>query len=190
MVKKLVLGSLLAAIVLMVWGFISWALLSGWLGIVKEVPNEEAVRTALADNVPESGAYFLPMAGFEGGEAEQNAWRERHTQGPIGLLFFRAEGVAPSGLVMLWGFLHFWISAMVAGLIVAIARRPGYGQRVEIVFFVGLFAAFSTYLSQSVWWYVPWGYTLYAVVVTVIGWTLAGLVLGKILVPGGLKADT
>lgn len=183
MVKKLVLSSLLAAIVLMVWGFISWALLSDRLGIVRELPNEEAVRTALADNVPDSGVYFFPMTGFQGSEEEQSAWQERHTRGPIGLLYYRSQGVTPSGLVMLWGFLHFWISAMIAGLIVLIASRPGYGQRVEIVFFVGFFAAFSIYVSDSVWWYVPWSFTIYAVVVTAIGWTLAGLVLGKLLAP-------
>jgi hypothetical protein len=185
MIKRLFLSALLAAIVLMIWGFVCWGLLAWQLGIVRTVENEEAVMSAIRDQIPETGTYFFPMAGYESGTPEAiAAWNEAHTAGPVGFLSVQSRGVAPNmGKVMGMGFVHFFLSAIIAGWILTLVNLPSYAQRVKLVAALGFFAAFAIYVSSAIWWYVPWGYVLFALVTTVIGWILAGLVLARFVQP-------
>lgn len=186
MTKKLVLGSLLAALVLFVWGFIAWAVLSDKLGIVEGPPGEAAVIDVLDANIEETGAYFFPVEGAYSPEQDRHAaWIQRHTDGPIGMVFFRKEGLAPSPVVMLEGFLHFFAAALLAALILKLVARclAGYWARVKFVAILACFAAIAIHLSTAIWWYYPWGYTLYSIVTLVVGWTLAGLVLATFVTP-------
>lgn len=181
---KTLLGSLLAAVVLMVWGFVTWAVLSDQLGIVKPLPDEAAVADALREHAPDDGVYFFPVEGFMGSEAERAAWAERHARGPVGLLFLRSGGVEPAmGRQLFLGFVHFFVSALLAAVILSVAWLRGYWQRVQLATLLGLFAGFVVAVSNSVWWYVPIGFTLYSLIVLVLGWFLAGLVLARFVRP-------
>ena len=185
MSKNLLIGSLLAAVVLMVWGFVAWGLLADQLGIVRAIDNEEAVMSTLRDQIPESGAYFFPMAGFDRGTpAAVAAWEEAHTRGPVGFLTVRPPGIAPNmGKTMGLGLFHFFFSALLAGWIVKLAGLPTYVDRAKLIGAVGVFAAFALHLSGSIWWYVPWDYATYSLITTAIGWGLAGLVLARFVHP-------
>lgn len=186
MTARVLLGSLLATIVLMVWGFICWGLLSDQLGIVSRVADEPALMNVLDQALPESGVYFFPVDGWDSADqAIKGEWTRRHTEGPMGMIFLNNPGVAPSPLVFLKGFLHYFVSTLLAAGILLFAQRavPRYGQRVTLVVLIALFAVVLVALSPSIWWYHPWSYSLYLAVTTVIGWFLAGLVLAYFVKP-------
>lgn len=185
MSKNLFLGALLAAVVLMIWGFLCWGLLAWQLGIVGTIANEEAVMSAVRDQIPEAGTYFFPMEGYESGSPEAiAAWTEAHTAGPVGFLSVRPRGVAPNmGKVMGMGFVHFYLSALIAGWILTLTNLPGYAQRVKLVAAIGFFATFALHISNTIWWYAPWNFTFFSVVTTAIAWGLAGLVLARFVKP-------
>jgi hypothetical protein len=181
MFGKILSGSLLAAVVLMVWGFFAWAITSDALGIVEGVSDEDALRSALQVQDLEDGAYFVPVEGFQGTEQQQAQWRERHGAGPLALLFLRREGVEPSPVVMLNGFAHFWAAALLAAWLLWMAREsvPSYWGRVKLVTLAGVFAGFALHLSPSIWWYAPWSFSLYSLWATATAWLLAGMVLAR-----------
>jgi hypothetical protein len=180
--SRLWLGSVLAGVVLMIWGFVSWGVLAGALDVVRPVPGEMPVAQALDDAIPEDGTYFLPWEGMAGTEEEKAAWAARHAAGPVAFLFVRANGVESNmPKVMLTGFVHFILSAFLAGLILqrAAPALATYGARVGLVTLVGTFMAFAMGLSPSIWWYVPWSYGLFLAITAIVGWFLAGLVLAR-----------
>lgn len=64
--KNLLIGSVVASIALLVWGFVFWALLAE---VDTMSPDAElALQSAISEHVPETGTYVIPFMG--GDEAE------------------------------------------------------------------------------------------------------------------------
>jgi hypothetical protein len=176
--KQLVLGSLLAAVVLFFWGFVFWGLLPN--PGFQEPANEEAVWQSLDENLPETGAYYIPDPE---GDSESVA---RHESGPTAFLFVRNQGSPVMSVSMMaFGFVHMFITALLIGLLLrqASPRLPTYGKRVLFVVLVGAVATFWFDIAWPVWWGTPWTFFLWMAVYDVVAWTLAGVVLARFVQP-------
>jgi hypothetical protein len=57
MVGKILLGSIAGAVVLMLWGFLFWTVMSFGHDMARAIDNEDAVIEALDRNIAESGGY-------------------------------------------------------------------------------------------------------------------------------------
>ena len=94
MAKKVVLGGLLAGILVFFWGaFAHMVLPLGRMG-VRQIPDEEPVRSAMRDTIREPGFYFVPGKDMskEASESEDQVWLEKVKQGPVGVLIVRPSG--------------------------------------------------------------------------------------------------
>src|SRR5262245_12672403 len=60
--KRNLLLSLLAGVVLFVWGFVSWVVLPWHMNVAKKFADETAVAQFLKQNAPEGGIYYLPFS--------------------------------------------------------------------------------------------------------------------------------
>ncbi|MGH7551119.1 MAG: hypothetical protein ACREMD_05130 [Gemmatimonadota bacterium] len=184
--RRLLVAALLAAIVVTLWGAVSWAVLPWHRMVMETVPDGEAVTEALRERVPGSGLYHYP--GAEGG-ADPDAWMERYRRGPnINLLVFSATGSDPFSPWLLGrGFVLNLVAAFLAAALLAAAAPalPGFGSRVLFIALLAGFAALQSRLVDWNWWRFPLDYSLVAAFHLVIGWTLAGLVLAWRLNPAG-----
>ena len=61
------------------------------------------------------------------------------------------------------------------------SRSPSYWDRVKFAALVGLAAAVMIDFGDVVWWYIPWEWKIRQAVYTVTTWTVAGLVLAKLV---------
>ncbi len=187
MVLRALVGSLSAAVVMFAWGFIFWAALPSTQAMLRPIPNEEAVVSVLEENLKESGSgtYRFPLPSEEDQRrapvrAMENAMR-RYRIGPVGMLSYRAEGLDPmSPMVFATGFLHYFVSAVLAALLLAAAAPAlrSYAARAGFVFLAGVFAAVALEGADPIWFFKPWDYSLYVAVYDMVCWLLAGLVLG------------
>ncbi|HAL56289.1 MAG TPA: hypothetical protein DCP63_07410, partial [Bacteroidetes bacterium] len=98
--KKLFLATLLAGLVLFVWGAISHALLPFYNTSFKKFTNEEQVAQVVSANVLKSGTYFLPYepqvpdgATDEQKKASMVAFMDRMTKGPFVFASIRVGGM-------------------------------------------------------------------------------------------------
>ena len=60
--KKILIGSLVGAIILFIWSFLAWAVLPVHLHTFQYTPAQDSILQILANNNMESGAYAMPMA--------------------------------------------------------------------------------------------------------------------------------
>lgn len=177
---RLVVGSLLAAAALFVWGFLFWATpLSAPL--TAHTGETTALAEALTAALPGSGVYYLPDP-----SAGEEVFLEAHRAGPIATIYYRQEGaeaMAPG--VFLLGYLHMALSALLIGLLLRAAAPalPGYGRRVAFVVVAGVAANVWAHLGQPIWFFHPWGHPLGTAVYGIVAWGLAGLVLARFAVP-------
>ncbi|MGH7570327.1 MAG: hypothetical protein ACREMK_00595 [Gemmatimonadota bacterium] len=181
--RRLLVAALLAAIVVTLWGAVSWMVLPWHHMVLDGIPDGEAVTQALGERVTGSGVYHYP--GPEDGDSD--AWVERYRRGPnISFLAWSATGSDPwSPWFLVAGFLLNLVAAFLAAALLAAAAPalPGLGSRVLFIALLAGFAALQSRLVDWNWWRFPLDYSLVAAFDLVIGWSLAGLVLAWRLSP-------
>src|SRR5262249_33656674 len=115
---RVIVASLLAAVVLFVWGAVWWMALpfAGWA--MKPMPNEEAVVAALKTGLPDSGTYFSPYGDQNATPEQEAALLERHRQGPLAQVIYIKDGVdpmAPAAFAV--GFVQIVLTTLAAGVL-------------------------------------------------------------------------
>jgi hypothetical protein len=185
---RLTIATIGAAVILFVWGALSWMVLPWHEATLKDLPNEPAIVGAMTENITEPGVYYFPampdkraLASMtkEQSEAAMAEWNRRHEAGPIGRISWHGSGeVAMSPMVFAKGFGLNLLTALCITAIVAVAagRGAGFAGRLAIVLLAGVGAAISSYGSEWNYLYVPGDYALSMGVDIVAGWFLAGII--------------
>ncbi len=175
--KRLVLGIVIAAIVLYLWGFLVWGLGPYRTVIWKKPADEAAARKVLKAQFPENGTYYVPSFG------QEQAVVEEFKQGPVAMVHILAVGGRPLAdpSIMIGGFvLNLVALALIALILQRVASAmPNYGQRVGFVALIGLTAALLCDGGDAVWWQIPWSWKLYQAGYDFSFWLIAGLILAR-----------
>lgn len=180
--RDFVLGTLAGTVVLVVWGMVFWAWLADPLGVFRVLPNSEAITQLLVENETATGVYFMP---WPRNTSESFArFVEQHRRGPFYLLSYVREGVDPQspGKILL-GTLHYATVALVAVLILALARNNRYPHRFAIVVLAGLLGTNFITLADPIWFHLPWGHTLGNVLYELAAWVLLAAVVAALVRP-------
>ncbi len=178
---KLALGAALAAIAMFVWGFIYWG--SGIIDPFSHMTgeNETAIADTLKANLPADGVYFVP----EPKHGSPEEWQNRMSAGPVAMINYRSGGTAPMSQTMAFGFLHMLGTAILLALLLQMVLpvAPAYADRLKIVAFIGVIAAFTAHMGQPIWWHWPWTHALISAGYTFGSFLIAGLVLSYFVTP-------
>lgn len=181
--KKTLIGSCVGGIVFYIWGFVSnMVLLLGSIG-VDMLPNEDAVMASL-NEVSEPGYYLFPGTdNLDMDSPEYAAWMEKYRAGPVGVVILNPEGVEPISAGQLAIQL---VTSLACCLLVGfvLARTTGsYVIRVLQVTSFGIFAWILVNVSYWNWYSFPALFTIGRGIEDVIGWTIVGLVMAKLIKP-------
>ena len=193
MTIRVILASVVSAVVLFAWGFVYWSVLammfSPWHAISPE--GEPDVIATVKQAFPESGVYMYPWvdssSGDQQGSDEQGTeedFQQQHAEGPIVQVFYHAAGIpaAEMGKTMGFGFVHMLVCAVISCFLLASAKPLCcYSARVCFVFGLGLFATLWIEGANVIWWHHPTSHALFLGAYNVIAWLLAGLVIGAIV---------
>jgi hypothetical protein len=177
--KKIILPSLLAALVILVWSSISWMMI-GWHMIdIFKLPDETVVQQ-MDETITEPGIYVYPGYPEDQSEAGMKEWTDKHLAGPLFFMVYQPTGgdPMPAGMFVK-GFVLNFITAFIAAtlLFMTLAQNPSFRRRVIFVVLLGAFAGFMYPFSEWNWWQYPLGYTLVNFADGILTWFFAGLVL-------------
>ena len=171
--KRLLVGTTLAAVAMFFWGFVYWGVLPFPWTIIAAAPDEVALTRALGE-LPESGAYVLP---HPTASSEEEAMK-RTEAGPLATVLITKQGRNPMD-PMLPGFAHMWISALLMGMLLQRLGTRSYAGALGMMACVGSVAALWSNLGRPIWYAQPWDYHILLAVYDFSGWLVAGLVLAK-----------
>ena len=162
----------LSAVVLFTWGFISWALLPWHMNVAHKFTSESSVAQALKENAPNAGIYYLPFS------------EEDHKAGePAAFLSVAPDGYEMNmGKMMGIGILGQMVAALLVLLLLRKTSNLSYWERVRFVALVGVAIAFISHFPYWNWFEFSNSYFLVTILDSLIAWTLAGLVMAKIVV--------
>jgi hypothetical protein len=189
--KKVLLPGILGGLLVFVWSaFAHMVLPIGQMGL-KTIPNnEDAVLTAMKNNIQQPGLYFMP--GYDMGrkptEAEQTAFMAKYEAGPTAFLVYNPTGesvMSPGQLIRqaLFQILGGLIAAFIISTTVASLTMRGI-----MVALMGLFAWLAFGAPHWNWYRFPAAFTIGEGLDRVIGWLLGGLLIAWMIQRAEKKA--
>lgn len=189
MVQKLTLGGIAGGLVCFVWSFFSWTVLPWHLATLEKFNDEDIVAGALRANAEYKGVYVLPNIHKRapGKEAEYNrvseeAAKERMRTGPFAFVAITPAGVEPEmGSTMVLSLAIQLLAGILMTYLLLQTSNLSYGQRVLFVTVVATTGGVLCHLPYWTWWGFSTGFTLVALADLIIGWSLAGLAMAKIV---------
>jgi hypothetical protein len=179
---RLLLGSVVAALVMFGWSAYYWLVLANQVKMIQPLPdNTEAQIIGALKDIESSAVYYYPKQ-FDG--EDKDAWNERHKEGPIIMIQYRPGGLdAMSWRVYAAGFVHMLAACFLLGVILKFAAHPGwsYLTRAAFCLFVGVFASVLIDPNWVVWFHQDVKFHHYNGIYHVGAVLFAGLVLAAFI---------
>jgi len=178
--KRIVLGSFVAALALFVFGAAFWTCPIPYAYVEKASADDSELGRLLRNALPNDGVYLIPSPA----NAPETAMA-LYRQGPVATIHYRrggAEPMAPSLFVT--GFLHGWVTTFLLALLLHLAAPPRFGQRLLLVALAGIAVTNYTVLNDGIYSFQPWPWLLLNAAYDAAAFLMAGLVLAGIVKPG------
>lgn len=176
--KHLFLATIAGAFVALMWGYVSWEMLS-WHD-VNEFSNGDEVSEVILKNVDSHSIYQHPAPG------ESGINTEAVTKGPFIYAIVRPEPLS-SPWSMKASLIRFFCMQLLGALIISMAvlhiRKERYIYRAGVGCMMGGFAGLMTSLPAWNWLELPAQHTVAYLLDPLLTWTLGGLVIAAIIRP-------
>jgi hypothetical protein len=171
--KKILVAGVLGGLAMFAWEAVAHTFTPlGEMGL-STMPNEGAVRAALAAQLGAAdGLYFFPA--MQMGDTPP--------AGPWGLLLYH-PAFAFSWSVMGWEVLVELVMGLALALLIGLANVASFGRRMAIACLVGVSAAFAVSPSYTIWFGFPDAYTLAQMIVAFGDYVVGGIVIAALLRP-------
>jgi hypothetical protein len=195
--KRILLASLLGALVCVAWGAISWMVLKWHNSVMHEFHDESAVATALRTNTEdelkrfgtESGVFLLSgvpkkTQGVSGENPSlKPSTRTKVVEEPLFAFAIIRPGAQLGNpwLNVAFVFPRAFIACFILSLMLSWTMRLDYLQRVIFCVLGGLFAAVVADVPMLIWFAAPPRYVFINFADHLCEWTLAGLVLALLV---------
>src|SRR5215472_17387426 len=188
--RKLLAG-ILGGIAFFAWSSLAHVVLPlGQTGI-QEIPNEQAVTSAMKANIPADGLYFFPGTGLPATAtrsqkmAAMKDMGPKLNAGPVGILVYHPVGQDALTLrPLLTEFVTNVVQVLLAVVLLGQTSLTSFGARWRFITIAGTLAAISTNISYWTFYGFPGNYTLAYILMIAVGLVCAGLVAAAIVKPG------
>lgn len=181
--KKLILCSLLGAVIAQAWGFFSWAILPWHMLDFKQFKNGDNVAAVMKAEAQGSGLYTLPNMddSVHSDEQAMAEWNAKASAGPFAFISLQADGVNPGmGPALAVGFLINIATAAVLFWLLMNSSLSTPVMRTLFIATAGSIGALYPHLSNWNWWHFPFSYCAVGVIDLFLTWALAGFAMVKL----------
>lgn len=143
---------------------------------IKPMPNDEAVRDAIARGTPAPGLYFTPYCA-DHQQMKEPAIKEKFAKGPVAVITIYRNGPPNMGKLLSQWFVFIALVSFVAAYVARHTLQPGAdGLLVMRITGTVAFAGYAmSHFSDSIWKGQPWGNTWRAMIDGAIYALLTGL---------------
>jgi hypothetical protein len=177
---RLLVGSIAAAIVMYILGFLLFATPLSMLAYGSATPEANlAIQAALKANLPATGTYIVPMPLDAAGMAAYEA-------GPIATVHYNSGGFLTfSPGTMIGGFIHMLLAALLFAFALGAIkdRTPLFADRARMVVLVAVSTSLYMHLGQPIWSHLGWPHFIYLFIADAIIFASGGLVLARWFLP-------
>ena len=156
MSTRILISSLVGAIILFAWQSLSWTVLPVHKYSMKYSPNQEQILDVLSQNLSEEGMYFFPFMDPDNASSED--WQELQSSSagkPAAMVNYIASYNNNMASSMITGFLLCLIVSIVISLSLSRHDNMGFaGRWFRVMGFAVVIMAFGTMTDKN-WWFYP-----------------------------------
>ena len=176
--KKWLIGSLVGAIIVFVWQFMSWAVIELHLGEAKYTPAQDSVLSFLSSNLKEDGMYMLPTVAPGSSMDEGQKLGEAMNGKPWAIVTYKTSYKNDMVMPMIRGYLVDVVLIMLLIYVLTGGGTPG-GMRIFLgSVAVGLITFLVGPYTTHNWFQTPTESYMGHLIDAVVAWALAGIWLG------------
>ncbi len=176
--KKWLIGSLLGAILVFLWQFLSWTMLGIHDGEAKYTPAQDSIMSYLSSVIKEDGMYMLPTVPPGSSMKDGEALAEKMNGKPFATVVYKSSYVRSMTKPMIRGFL---VDLFLVFSLIYILTRGGTPKAMRIVagsVAVGLFTFLVGPYTAHNWFQVPMEAITGHLIDAIVAWGLVGVWLG------------
>ena len=174
--KKLIIGSLVGAVLLFGWQAVAHMFMHHHDAAYKQVPNEAAVLSALS-SIQQEGQYMVPGMDMNASQEEMQKADEAMRGKPWAMITYHPVYEADMAVSSIRSFVTALLCVLIFIAIVGTHQRS-FGR----VFLKALGLGFLTWMlvwyNQNIWMQTPWDVIRGELIDLLAGWALVGLWLG------------
>ena len=151
--KKLLIGSLVGALLVFVWQFLSWGLLNLHGAMQTYTPKEDSVMQYLSSQFSEDGFYLMP--GYAPGSTHEEMEKKMtaNTGKPWAQLYYHKELKNDMVSNMVRGFLVNLVMIALLCWILGKMNAPGFGAILLTSLFVGFIGFLNIAYTYHIWYH-------------------------------------
>ncbi len=176
--KKWVIGSLVGAVIVFGWQFLSWNMLGIHNAGEKYTPEQDVIIATLSSALKEDGMYMVPIAPPGSDMKAHNEMAKKMDGKPFAGIMYNKSFDADMTKPIIRGFL---IDLALVLLVISILVRgglPSFNGIFTGCIAVGLFSFLWQPYMQLNWFQVPWAAINGHLIDAIVAWGLCGLWLG------------
>lgn len=175
---RLILGAAVAAVAMLVAGFIFFASPLNGIG-TRALGDEQAaqMQASLKSIIPATGTYAVP-------NDDTAAQTVMYGSGPVATVHFNASGYAAGdAMMLLWGLALNFVAALLVGMgLMALGGRIGdFPSRARLVVMLAVGASLYIHLGRALYLHHDLANVLYSLVGDAIALALGGLIVAWFL---------
>lgn len=176
--KNRIIASLVGALIIFLWQFISWTVSGIHDGGAKYNPQQNEILNALSTHIQEDGVYMVPRSAPDASQEEMKQQMENMEGKPYAMVTYVSSYENNMVRSMIRGFL---IDLFLVYLVIFILTRAGNPVfvnwilgAVSIGFFTWLWGPYTAHN----WFQMPWEAITGHLIDAIAAWALCGIWLG------------
>lgn len=177
MKKDVLIAGLLGGLTILIWLFISNAVLRIKSDMIHKVmPNQQEVHRILKENITETGTYSCPYLPHY----KQNEFPDYRNQPVFSITYTGYTHDSGSGLDVIIPLIVIFLTTLIVSWMLSITSQKflsKYWRKILFVAIIGLIIAMHENILQMFFGPQAKDYLIFLAINNIITWTLAGLVI-------------
>lgn len=176
--KKIIIGSLVTAILLFGWQSLSWTALDIHDEAYIHTTAEDTLIKALSAHLPEEGQYMVPRSKPGASPEEMERMGAVMKGKPWAVITYHTAYKNDMATPIMRGFLIALVCAIIVCLVVQKLAVKSFGNIFATVMSFALISFFYVWYNQHNWFEIPWSVLKGELIDIVASWGLSGIWLG------------
>lgn len=173
--KKQLIGTLVGAVILFVWQFLSWSLLPVHQSEYGHTPNQDKILEFLGQNLSEEGTYMLPVPPPGSSQEQQMALMESSAGKPWASISYHKSLNTAMGMNMFRGFVVDLLAVFLLMWLLSKFAHQSMQTSLQAALVVGIIGYLTIPYLNSIWFETN---SLGHLVDAIVSWGLVGAWLG------------
>jgi len=174
--KRIMIATLVGAVLLFVYQFISWEISPIHENSYKYVADQDTITSYLSKHLKEDGVYALPMMLPGAPKSDREAFMKKYVGQPEAMITWHNKMGGEMGMQMVMGFVIDLIAVLIVAslLLRTLTIFSTFFAKLRVVMSFSFFVIFQTTLMNYNWFNAPWHNLKGDIIDSILAWLIVG----------------